>query len=77
MPWPKTGATQYHAQIGLPDKGRNILNLGEKNIMKAYKIVKGSCEFDNKINECCHLYNWQKYSHFVFDRKLVWFCQFQ
>ena len=22
MPWPKTGATQYHAQLGLPDKGR-------------------------------------------------------
>ncbi len=24
MPWPKTGATQYHAQLGLPDKGRTI-----------------------------------------------------
>ncbi len=24
MPWPKTGATQYHAQLGLPDKGRAI-----------------------------------------------------
>ena len=22
MPWPKTGATQYHAQLGLLDKGR-------------------------------------------------------
>ena len=22
MPWPQTGATQYHAQLGLPDKGR-------------------------------------------------------
>ncbi len=22
MPWPKTGATQYHAQLGLVDKGR-------------------------------------------------------
>ena len=31
--WLQTGATHYHAQIGLPDKGRNILNLGEKNIM--------------------------------------------
>ena len=20
MPWPQTGATQYHAQLGLPDK---------------------------------------------------------
>ncbi len=24
MPWPETGATQYHAQLGLPDKGRAI-----------------------------------------------------
>ena len=22
MPWPQTGATQYYAQLGLPDKGR-------------------------------------------------------
>ncbi len=27
MPWPKTGATQYHAQLGLPDKGRAIKGL--------------------------------------------------
>ena len=24
MPWPQTGVTQYHAQVGLPDKGRAI-----------------------------------------------------
>ncbi len=24
MPLPHTGATQYHAQLGLPDKGRAI-----------------------------------------------------
>ena len=27
MPWPKTGATQYHAQLGLPDKGYAIKGL--------------------------------------------------
>ncbi len=27
MPWPKTGATHYHAQLGLPDKGRAIIVL--------------------------------------------------
>ena len=27
MPWPKSGATQYHAQLGLPDKGRAIKGL--------------------------------------------------
>ncbi len=28
MPWPpKTGATHYHAQLGLPDKGRAINGL--------------------------------------------------
>ena len=24
MPWPKTGETHYHAQLGPPDKGRAI-----------------------------------------------------
>ncbi len=24
MPWFQTGTTQYHAQLGLPDKGRAI-----------------------------------------------------
>ena len=27
MPWPKTGTTHYHAQLGLPDKGRAIKEL--------------------------------------------------
>ena len=27
MPWPKTGATKYHAQLGLQDKGRAIKGL--------------------------------------------------
>ena len=27
MPWPQTGASQYHAQLGLPDKGRAIKEL--------------------------------------------------
>ena len=27
MPWPQTGSTQYHAQLGLPDKGRAIKEL--------------------------------------------------
>ena len=27
MPWPQTGATYYHAQLGLPDKGRAIKGL--------------------------------------------------
>ena len=27
MPWPQTGATQYHAQLGLPGKGRTIKGL--------------------------------------------------
>ncbi len=28
MPWPKTGATQYHAQLGLQNKGRAINRAG-------------------------------------------------
>ena len=27
MPWPQTGATHYHAQLGFPDKGRAIKGL--------------------------------------------------
>ncbi len=27
MPWPQTGATQYQAQLGLPEKGRTIKGL--------------------------------------------------
>ncbi len=27
MPWPKTGAPQYHAQVRLPNKGRAIKEL--------------------------------------------------
>ncbi len=27
MPWPQTGATQYHAQFGLQDKGHAIKGL--------------------------------------------------
>ena len=27
IPWPQTGATHYHAQLGLPDKGRAIKGL--------------------------------------------------
>ena len=27
MPWPKTGATHYHTQLGLSDKGRAIKEL--------------------------------------------------
>ncbi len=31
MPWPQTGATQYHTQLGLPDKGRAIKGLVVSN----------------------------------------------
>ena len=27
MPWTQTAATQYHAELGLPDKGRPIKGL--------------------------------------------------
>ncbi len=27
MTWPKIGPTQYHAQLGLPDKGRAVIGL--------------------------------------------------
>ncbi len=27
MPWPQTGATQYHVQLRLPDKGSSLKGL--------------------------------------------------
>ena len=46
MSWPKTGITNYHAKLGLPDKGRAIKRIG----CLLYCIVKvyegyGSCDF--------------------------------
>ncbi len=37
MPWPRTGATQCHAQLGLPDKGRPIKGLVVCNNLSAIK----------------------------------------
>ncbi len=31
MPWPLTDATQYHAQFGLPERGRAIKELVVSN----------------------------------------------
>ena len=31
MPWPKTGATKYHAHLGLPEKGRAVKWLAVSN----------------------------------------------
>ena len=31
MPWPQTGATHYHAQLGIPHEGRAIKELFECN----------------------------------------------
>ncbi len=37
MPWPPTGATHYHAQLELPDKGRAI-----KGSVACYAVWRGS-----------------------------------
>ena len=44
MPWPQTGATQYHAQLGLPDKGRAIKGLVVYNNwnLQPYDLLKRS-----------------------------------
>ena len=38
MPWPKTGATHYNAQLGLLDKGRAI------KCVSLYGLKKGKPE---------------------------------
>ncbi len=40
MPWPKTGATIYQAQLGLPDNGRAI-----KGLVVCYVVWLGSIEW--------------------------------
>ena len=37
MPWPQTGATNYHAQLELPDKGSAI-----KGLDVCYEVWLGS-----------------------------------
>ena len=42
MPWPQTGATNYHEQLGLPEKGRAINGLfvfGNKESLVHYFII--------------------------------------
>ncbi len=43
MPWPQTGATQYHAQLGLPDKGYAIKELVVCNSwdLEAWGLLNG------------------------------------
>ena len=61
MPWPKTGATQYHAQLGLPDKGRAIKGLVVCNSwdLEPLDLLNGlaldcywpSLRYDSKLNK--------------------------
>ena len=37
MPWPQTGATRHHAQLGIPDKGFTI-----KGFVVCYELWLGS-----------------------------------
>ncbi len=41
MPWPQTGATQYHAQLGLPDKGRAIKVLPNNWDLEPLDLLNG------------------------------------
>ena len=41
MPWPQTGATHYHAQLGLPDKGRAIKGLVVCNVVWIGSMIYG------------------------------------
>ncbi len=54
MPWPQTGATQYHAHLGLPDKGRAIKGLVVYNNwdLEPDGLALG-CYRINRINYVC------------------------
>ena len=45
MPWPQTGATQSHAQLGLSEKGREIKGLvvcNDWDLARAIGLAKRS-----------------------------------
>ncbi len=41
MPWPQTGTTRYHAQLGLPNKGRAIKELVVCNDLEPLDLLNG------------------------------------
>ncbi len=41
MPWPKTGANHYHAQLELPHKGRAIKGLVVCNNLEPLDLLNG------------------------------------
>ncbi len=46
MPWPKTVATPYHVQLGLPDKGCTIKKVGCLlcRMARIYDLLDGSLD---------------------------------
>ncbi len=46
MPWTETGATHYHAQLGLPDKGRTI-----KGLVVCYVVFLGSIKWVSRPSQ--------------------------
>ena len=43
MPWPQTGITQYHVQLGLQDKGRafKVLVFCYDRDLKPFDLING------------------------------------
>ncbi len=59
MPWLQTGATQFHAQLGLPDKGRAIAPLGcyqpspeERLLHRMHRSYIMKAELENWLKKC-------------------------
>ena len=62
MPWPQTGATQYHAQLGLPDKGHAIKGLVVCNSwdLEPWDLLNGLAlgYYQPSHGMCCWLCSW-------------------
>ena len=52
MTWPKTGATHFHAQLGIPDKGRAIKELVVFGKFSHTLLVKFGQEIHHIILNC-------------------------
>ena len=46
MPWPQTGATHYHAQLGPPDKSRAI-----KGLVVCWSMARINDLWDGSMNK--------------------------
>ena len=73
MPWPKTGATQYHAQLGLPEKVvQTMVGCLQWFVSRAFRLAKESGPWLMSI--FCWGMNRIKYMYDMLKSNCLQFC---